>query len=289
MRRSVRGLVVVLVSTLAVIAGPAFADDDQLIGDGTGAGFRLGVTYQPTPEDRRANRALDQVVRAYARLRAGRTDPVSLHRLERGAEHVIGSRLPRLRDICVDGACPGPRQILDLRQVGQSRPWNCGAASGTMMARALGRLRSAANGRRLSQWQMGSPAHMRTNRYHTTPYDSGNFVRGLNRWLGGRETPYHQLNSPSARYTKKLLTYSVDHGRPLGLSTVEYAYGAHYNNHPRNQTIGHWVVARGYDGYGDRILVADSATTVWAPPHRYFSAPTGRFARAFLRTHGVAR
>lgn len=110
----------------------------------------------------------------------------------------------------------------------------------------------------------------------------------MNKWRQGSSTGYYvDDGAPSATEFKSHLVYDADNNYPLGADTVEMAGGVHYNGHPSNQTIGHWIVGKGYYNYGDGSYFADPATTVWSTVSPEFSYATSTFTNRFLQSNGV--
>lgn len=179
--------------------------------------------------------------------------------------------------------------VLKLRHVGQANRSYCGPAAGVMMLRFLRAGRSAANGARLQQHTVAGRAHMRAND-GATEWQSHRFRIGLNRWLRGRKKGYYtEKHDPTGQEFRNAVVYNIGNRRPMGADTVEFEDGAHYNGHPRDQTIGHWIVPHGYVRSGAGTRFADSSTTVWPRPKPKFSARTGRFARTYLNLNGIVR
>lgn len=123
--------------------------------------------------------------------------------------------------------------------------------------------------------------------------------KGLNRWMSGRSRGYFQQHAnPTARRFKKALRYSIDHGHPFAGSTIEFAGTLtnprpHYNGHPPDKTIGHWIVARGYSKGTRRSHFLDPAAKSRAlssyTGSKRFTMKSKRLARTFLRPgHGIA-
>lgn len=180
-------------------------------------------------------------------------------------------------------------KTLALTQFGQATNYFCGPAAGYMVIRYLhgSSFASRHNGASLSQANLATDSHMRTAVTGSTDWGTGNWVRGVNRWRGS--TWYVQVNAPSGSLLTSVATHSIRwNGMPFAADTVELQGGVHYNGHPVNRTIGHWIVAYGYSSSGATTSWADPATTVWSGVNPKFSYTTALFASRFLWTNGIA-
>ena len=177
---------------------------------------------------------------------------------------------------------------LNLTHYAQEENYWCGPAAGKMVVKMLtGGGPSAYNGATFTQTHFAGDDHMQTESTGSTSWGSGNFVRGVNRWLG--HSWYQQTNSPSAATVKNALRSNIGSlGRPVAADTVEFAGGKHYNGHPVNQQIGHWIVAYGYSNSGDTVKFADPSTSVWSGVSATFSADTSTFTNNYLQSNGIA-
>jgi hypothetical protein len=190
-------------------------------------------------------------------------------------------------------ACTNPsepvKRILGLTQYAQTKGFYCGPASGYMIIRYLhgASFRSRKNNATLSQAHIASNAHMKTEANGSTDWSSKNFTKGLNAWRG--ENWYVQVPHPTAKLFKAALSHSIgSNGMPVAADAVELAGGVHYNGHPVNRTIGHWLVAYGYDSCGGKAYFADPATSVWSSVKPKFSYDSKLFANRFLQNNGIA-
>lgn len=178
--------------------------------------------------------------------------------------------------------------FLGVVQAGQETPYYCGPAAGYEIIRYLhgAGFTSRYDGSALSQIGLANANHMRTDINRSTDWSSGLYVTGVNRWRGTNY--YVQVNAPSAALLTNVFTYSMDvNGMPFSGDTVEFAGGAHYNQHPQNKTIGHWITAYGYTSSGAVGYWADSATTSWPWIDPTFSYNTSSFS-TFLQSNGIA-
>jgi hypothetical protein len=181
---------------------------------------------------------------------------------------------------------------LVINHTGQSKDFYCGPASGRMILHYLGDTTSAYNGAALGQGALATSAHMNTDAAGATTWSSDRFRIGLNRWSEGTSTGFYVSSaSPSGADFKDFLIYDIDNAsHPLGADTVEIANGAHYNNHPKTKTIGHWIVAYKFYEYGDKVSFADPSTTLWGASYgvqERFSGTTATFATNYLQNNGV--
>lgn len=184
---------------------------------------------------------------------------------------------------------PPQQRTLRLKHKGQAKSYWCGPAAGAMIVDSIfgGPIKSKYNGAGFGQASFAGPAHMETERHGKTAWDSGLFARGVNRWIGANH--YQQVDSPSVATMRGALRSSIGlGGRPVAADTVEFAGGKHYNGHPTNQTIGHWIVAFGYEDGGAKVKFADPSTTVWSGVSPKFKANTKYFTNTFLQSNGIA-
>lgn len=196
-----------------------------------------------------------------------------------------GSSKPQSRTALT--AAPTSR-TLGVAQVGQNTGYYCGPAAGYEIIRYLhgAGFTSRYDGSAAGQAGLANGNHMATDANRVTAWSTGRYVTGVNRWRGNNY--YVQVNAPSGSLlTNIFANYIGNNGMPFSGDTVEFAGGAHYNGHPSNQTIGHWITAYGYTGSGATGYWADSSTTVWSAPNPTFSYNTSSFS-SFLQSNGVA-
>lgn len=179
--------------------------------------------------------------------------------------------------------------FLGVVQVGQTTGYYCGPAAGYEIIRYVdGAITSRYDGSVLSQTNLANANHMRTDINGSTDWASGLYVTGVNRWRGTNY--YVQVHAPSGVLLTDTFAYSMDvHGMPFSGDTVEFVNGPHYNGHPKNLLIGHWITAYGYSSSGAVGYWADSSTTVWPslPISQYFSFDSSSFS-SFLQSNGIA-
>lgn len=271
-------------------ASTASADEGRTpVGNGTGGGWIPGQEPQYTSDEVAATQAKLDVMAGYADLASGQLSLEDFRRLERRASQQVGVELHVPVVDLVEDLLEPERSVLPVKHAGQRQNYYCGPAAGLMIARFLHAKVSAANGESLDQRSLAGPAHMKTTRYGLTSWASGLFTTGLNTWLRGNGTGYYnQIGSPSPTQFRQALGYDIADGHPFAADTVEFAGGAHYNFHPQGQTIGHWVVVRGYTRDRDRTAFLDPATTVWPEAHESFSRATNPFVSTFLGTNGIS-
>ncbi|MCX6406110.1 MAG: C39 family peptidase [Propionibacteriales bacterium] len=184
---------------------------------------------------------------------------------------------------------------LPFKHWGQKNGYFCGPAAGQMIAHAYLAARnvstaSRATGAALSQDAMGNSSHMKTAANGKTSWGSGNFVKGLNAWLGADH--YQQLNTPTGTQVRSAVLSNIGRkGMPVAADTVEMSGERHYNGHPVNQTLGHWIVFYGYHTNGDVLQIADPSSSIWGDRYGtvpYFEWGTSSFTSQWLRHNGIA-
>jgi len=267
MRNSVRPVVVASL-TLALLAG--FGTESAFANQGAGLGTSTGGDVNT-----RGETVPLTVQRAAARKQAA------------AASYVHAKRL-RVRSASGATTEQAATKVLAVRHYGQIKSFYCGPASGKMILKYLDAGPSRYNHRLQTQRRIGGPAHMATDVNGKTSWASGLFRVGLNRWREGKSDGFYvDKHDPSVSYFTNALTLDVDRGYPFGADTVEVAGGVHYNGHPTNQTIGHWIVAHGYFGGGTSTRFADPSTTVWSTPSDHFTYTTSDFVNRFLNQNGI--
>jgi hypothetical protein len=180
-------------------------------------------------------------------------------------------------------------RTLGVIQTPQITSYYCGPASGYMVVRFMdgAGIPSKWDGSPSGQSSLANAQHMNTNATHVTDWVSGRWALGVNRWRGN--TFYVQVHAPNASLLTAVFAQSVGYtGVPFAGDTVEFAGGAHYNQHPSGRTIGHWIVGYGYSVSGAQGYWADSSTPTYFPNAApKFSYNTANFA-TFLQSNGVA-
>lgn len=190
--------------------------------------------------------------------------------------------------LAVIAAAPTSR-TLTYTYSSQIKSYFCGPASAWMIIQQNG-VASSRDGdnRALTQTNLARFEYLQTEYRGATTWASQAMQYGIQTWMNGAGWGYVQVQSPTAAVVQgALLRVIGTHGHVIAADTVEYAGGAHYNGHPANQTIGHWIVGYGYAGSG--------ATSYWADPSIYyftsakstFSASTSSFTSTYLQANGV--
>ncbi|MFE5899864.1 C39 family peptidase [Streptomyces sp. NPDC056488] len=179
-------------------------------------------------------------------------------------------------------------RVLAVTHYAQARSYYCGPATGAMMIKMIdGFISSRYNGNAFSQENLANSAHMDTNAQGWTDWSSKKFIFGLNRWRG--ENYYVQIPSPAPDNAVNAMRHSIgDNAKPIAADTVEFAEDRHYNNHPRDKTIGHWIAAYGYHTDGRYGKWVDPSTSVWPDVYKSFEYNTRDFTATFLQSNGYA-
>lgn len=177
------------------------------------------------------------------------------------------------------------RALTGYRQAPQQRSWWCGPASaytivaGLKYYRKISTTNSRPEGWGLSQRNLAQPRYLDAvsdGTYRT------HMRNGLNRWIG-HPGWYDVLSNPTpAQFTSKLVG-DIRTGYAVAVAALERAGGYHYNNHPANRTVDHWVVARGYSYNVVNTHFVDPATSVWSGVRPYFAYNTTNFVNRFVR------
>jgi len=177
---------------------------------------------------------------------------------------------------------------LGVNHEGQIKNYYCGPASGKLILKWLDNEVSRLTGVPLKQANVADANHMRTDINGKTSWASGLFRIGINKWREGSSSgSYIDDSTPSAAEFESHLVYNTDRGLPVAADTVEYRGTTHYNHHPLDQTIGHWIVAEGYYNYGDGTYFVDPGTSVFPEAAPEFKHATGSFATTYLQANGV--
>lgn len=184
-------------------------------------------------------------------------------------------------------AAPTSR-TLDVTQVAQTKSYYCGPASAYMMLEQQGLTRSQdGRGRTLSQTSLAGADYLKTERNQATTWRSKAMASGINRWNGGSWT-YAQVQSPSGATAQGAFTSTLGaNGRAIAADTVEFANQAHYNGHPTDRTIGHWIVGYGYEDSGATSFWADPSTSYFPEAAETFQVDTSSFARTYMQANGI--
>lgn len=73
----------------------------------------------------------------------------------------------------------------------------------------------------------------------------------------------------------------------IAADTYEVAGGRHYNGHPGDREIGHWIAGYGYASSGATSYWADPSTSYYPNASKTFTAATDDFAYQYLWLNGV--
>ncbi|MGQ0464643.1 MAG: C39 family peptidase [Sporichthyaceae bacterium] len=179
---------------------------------------------------------------------------------------------------------------LSVAHVAQSNSFYCGPASGYMVLKTLGRTYSAYSpGNMLDgQKDLAHSWYMQTDDLGKTPWAQHLWRIGVNRWNTGADTGWYvDLATPTTAEFKANLLFDIDWDHPFGVSTVEYKGGVHYNGHPADRLIGHWITAQGYSDGGNTASFDDPATSVWSGVSANFTYSSSSFTTRFLQTNGI--
>ena len=182
-----------------------------------------------------------------------------------------------------------PAKTLPVTQADQTKGYYCGPAAAFQLLKYLHPSASAYNGASLSQGTLGNSTYLKTDASGGTPWANGRMSVTLNRWTG--QAWYVNTPSPSVTYFETDVWVDIYSGEPLVADAVELAGSYHYNNHPSNRTIGHWITAYGYTANVVSTKFADpahSSAVSWGSlPAEYFSYGTSSFATRFLQNNGI--
>lgn len=205
----------------------------------------------------------------------------------------------QLKDASLSGPEASVRGFTAVKRVrgvahhAQYKSFYCGPATAYSIAEYVrGTKKSAWDGRGLSQTRLAGSQYLNTEARGSTPWSAGRMKVALNRWTSGSSKGWYvDKASPTPAEFKKALAWDIDRKRPFAVDAVEMRGGTHYNGHPVNQTIGHWLVVRGYSGSGAVAHfvdpVAKSSAVGWPNARPYFTASPTPFTRNFLQSNGM--
>ncbi|MDQ1293625.1 MAG: hypothetical protein QG608_1506 [Actinomycetota bacterium] len=186
------------------------------------------------------------------------------------------------------------RRVRGVAHHAQVRSYYCGpAAAYSIIEYVRGtKKKSAWDGRRLSQTNLARSPYLNTDARRATPWSAGRMKVTLNRWISGSNKGWYvDKASPTPAEFKKALAWNIDRRRPFAVDAVEMRGNKHYNGHPVNQTIGHWLVVRGYSGSGAVAHFVDplarSSAVGWSNPRPYFTGTPTAFTKNFLQSNGM--
>ncbi|MGW1766729.1 C39 family peptidase [Streptomyces sp. NPDC002073] len=267
------------------LASSAHAEEGPrggILGNYTGANVS-GPEAEPLTAQAKDKIALTE---AWARAQDGRLSQADYTALEKS--YLRKYKLQKKGAFSTNAALAPTSRTLRLTHYGQATGYYCGPATAAMMIKSVnGSIKSRYNGNAFTQQNLANSAHMDTTRQGMTDWGTKKFVTGINRWRG--ENWYVQVPRPTPTLAVKTMLHSIgENGMPIAADTVEFAQGRHYNGHPTNRTIGHWITAYGYSSSGATSKWADPSTTVWSGVSKTFPYNTRNFASYFLQTNGYA-
>lgn len=156
------------------------------------------------------------------------------------------------------------------------------------MLAAQQKYQSALDGRYLSQTNLAGINYMRTDSMVGTPWSSNRFSIALNNWRGSNY--YLPVANPSSTTFRNIALTSIGaRGLAIGVSTLEWEGQPHYNGHPVDKRIGHWVVGYAYkiDSVWDNVWFYDPAFTQYSTTRYYFGSRINDFVGYMQNNHGV--
>ncbi|MGH2797599.1 MAG: hypothetical protein ACRDM0_07980 [Thermoleophilaceae bacterium] len=192
-----------------------------------------------------------------------------------------------------------PGVNLAVAQYPQANSFYCGPGSGQSLLSYLGNSVSAYNSSHsLSQANVARIEYFRTDYYGNTPWYTGSsdpyphpVPTGINRWRVGAENGWYvPVAYPTDLATyKNDLRFDVGHmGYPLMGNTIEAAGEIHYNGHPPDSDVQHWIVLDGFASYGDTTWYTDPAanSVLGWPSAAYNSHSSAAMLNDFIRHRG---
>ncbi|WP_369371542.1 C39 family peptidase [Promicromonospora sp. Populi] len=159
----------------------------------------------------------------------------------------------------------------------QAKSYWCGPATASMIVKYKGKTHT--------QTTMARVEYLKTEENGATTWASGLMTVGLNKALATAQ--YQQVQAPSATTLKGAMVDSLNALYPVALDTVEFAGGQHYNGHPVDRTIGHWIVGNGYSNAGSTLQFMDPATSYYPDAEPTFALSTTGMA-VYLQSNGIA-
>lgn len=170
------------------------------------------------------------------------------------------------------------QKLLPTIHQAQAKSYWCGPATASMIVKYKGKGHT--------QTTMARVEYLQTEQNGATTWASGRMAVGLNNALDNSR--YQQVQSPSGATLKGAMVDSVNALYPVALDTVEFAGGQHYNGHPVDRTIGHWIVGRGYSNTGSTLQFMDPSTSNFPDAEPTFSYGTAGMASTYLQSNGIA-
>lgn len=178
------------------------------------------------------------------------------------------------------------KTLTGLTHVAQERDYWCGPATAYILIKGMkhyGKIsttNSAPAGSALTQSRLAGSPYVDANDGNGT--QAVDMRKGINKWIG--HNWFNILNNPTSAEFKAKVKNNIGKGYGIAVATYEPANDRHYNNHPENKPIYHWVVARGYTKNLSKTHFVDPATNVWANANvqPYFSHYSNSFANLFV-------
>ncbi len=157
---------------------------------------------------------------------------------------------------------PAEARSLTLTHSSQSNGYYCAPASTAMVIRMSGGSETSRynSGHKMSQTVLASSTYLATSSSQGTSMHRVPIT--LQRWMGLSTDVYA---GPTATKLKNLTAGAIGvlgHGVEYG--THETAGAKHYNNHPSNRSIDHYIAGFGYSSNGSNVKWADPATSIWS-------------------------
>jgi hypothetical protein len=280
--------------------GPVAAETDSTK-PVTGLAPETGVDFNRTPYALSVadeTKALGDLYELYGKaLNGAAVSPTQVARAEQSVERATGRPAPKLslQTAVASSSRGGSGKVqvaatdvhkLSVAHAAQKFNYYCGPATGFMILRYKGRTKSAAEPSvSLGQSELAGSGYMQTYAKGSTNWGDGDFPRGFNRWYGSKY--YVQLNSPTRNKLMGAIVANIVNGKPVATATFEAKNQAHYNGHPRDQKVRHWVATNGYIGNGDVIISKDPSTSVWADAEAEFEISATSLT-SFVSTYGIA-
>jgi hypothetical protein len=157
---------------------------------------------------------------------------------------------------------PAEARSLTLTHSSRSNGYYCAPASTAMVIRVSGGSETSRynSGHKMSQTRLASSTYLATSSSQGTSMHRVPIT--LQRWMGLSTDVYA---GPTATKLKNLTAGAIGvlgHGVEYG--THETAGAKHYNNHPANRGIDHYIAGFGYSSNGSNVKWADPATSIWS-------------------------
>lgn len=290
------GLAVALPAGAAVAAPPAptaataTTAGDEVIGGGDGA----SVAKPPlTAAEKARGQAKEDAARAWYAAAHGTGTVAAYDRARRDYAAASGERLPAFARSTASATAAKPAYALKLWHTPQQTNYWCGPATAAMLIRQLHRAGKipTENSRDDNEYKR-TQTNLARPRYLDAENDGTyrtHMMRGLNRWAKPA-TKYDVDSEPSVSRFRWLLEHNVRNTKmAMAVATIEHAGGYHYNGHPENSTVDHWVAAYGYNDEKGSTRIADAATGIssWTRVEKYADLNTSKFVSRHVSSKAV--